>query len=288
MRMKFMLVFIMCCWSGLLVAKPVVGVSILPEKYFVERIAGKSVDVIVMVGEGYNPVTYEPKPKQLTRLTEAEVFFLVGVPFEKKWIRVFKSQNPNMMLVSLADQVKLRQFSEVTVPGHSHGSHSHGDQLDPHFWLNPMLVKIVAKTILETLVELVPGEKNQYQQNYDVFIKDLDDLDQYIRKQMAAVRHKDFAVFHPSWGYFADEYGLKQIAIQVQNRQSGARTLHSIITEIKEHKIKTIFVQKQFSDTDAAMIARETGAKLVPINPLAENYINNLQQVSMLFAEALQ
>lgn len=288
MRLKLLLFFALCCISELLVAKPVVGVSILPEKYFVERIAGDTVDVIVIVGEGYNPVTYEPKPKQLSRLTQAEVFFLVGVPFEKKWKQVFKSQNPHMKLVSLADQIQLRQFSEVVAVEHSHGAHSHDDQLDPHFWLNPMLVKSTAQTIVETLAELYPAKKTQYQQNYDYFIQDLDDLDRHIRQQISRIQRREFAVFHPSWGYFADAYGLKQIAIQVQNRQSGARTLNSIIAEIRKHKIKTIFVQKQFSDTDASMIARETGARLVHIDPLTEDYINNMKKISVLFAEALQ
>ena len=117
---------------------------------------------------------------------------------------------------------------------------------------------------------------------------DLLSLDQYIKNKIPRTQQNKFAVFHPSWGYFADAYGLEQIAIEVQNRQSGAKTLNLTIKAIKRNNIKIIFVQKQFSETDALMVARQTGARLIRVNPLAENYIENMKNVSRLFAEALQ
>lgn len=288
MCLRLFLFFILFSLPGILFAKSVIGVSILPVKYFVERIAGDSVDVIVLVDEGYNPVTYEPKPKQLSRLRQAVVFFTVGVPYEKKWTRVFKDNNPGIKLVSLTQQIKLRKFESVADDSHSGAGHRHDNDLDPHFWLNPMLVKIAAKTIMQTLVEFNPDSSSQYSDNYQAFARDLDNLDQYIREQLDKVQHREFAVFHPSWGYFADAYNLRQIAIQVQNRQSGAKSLHNVISAIRKNRIKVIFVQKQFSDTDAGMVAREAGARLVQVNPLAKNYIDNMKKVSNLFVEALQ
>ena len=288
MRVNFFVFLVLFSVPGLLMAKPVIGVSILPVKYFVERIAGDSVDVIVIVDEGYNPVTYEPRPQQLSRLSQAVVFFTVGVPFEKKWMRVFKNNNPDIKLVSLTEKIELREFGAGSGGDHSDNGHEHKNGPDPHFWLDPMLVKIASNTIAKTLSELSPENLDFYMRNYREFSDDLDNLDQYIRNRFGKVRHKEFAVFHPSWGYFADAYGLKQVAIQVQNRQSGARSLHTIISSIRRNKIKVIFVQKQFSDTDATMVARETGAKVLQVNPLSEKYIENMKEVSNLFAEALQ
>lgn len=265
----------------------VVGVSILPEKYFVERIAGEYVEVIVMVDEGYNPVTYEPKPKQLARLNNANVYFLAGVPFEKKWIRVFEKNHPRMKLVSLTREIKLRHFQRANGDVHVHDNTQHAHQLDPHFWLNPLLVKKAAKIIRDSLSELDPARKDFYYKNYQDFTGDLDKLDLQIKEKFLNAKRKQFAVFHPSWGYFADAYGLKQIAIEVQNRQTGAKTLNSTIKKIVQHNIKVIFVQKQFSSTDALMIAKETGAQVIEVNPLAENYIDNMKNVSNLIAEAL-
>lgn len=288
MRVNSIIFLVLVSVPGLLMAKPVVGVSILPVKYFVERIAGDSVDVIVIVDEGYNPVTYEPKPQQLSRLSQAVVFFTVGVPFEEKWMRVFKNNNPDIKLVSLTEKIELREFNTGSGDYHSDNGHAHKNELDPHFWLSPILVKIASNTIAQTLSELSPENLNLYTRNYQVFADELDNLDQYIRTRFDKVSHKEFAVFHPSWGYFADAYGLKQVAIQVQNRQSGARSLHTIISSIRKNKIKVIFVQKQFSDTDATMVARETGARVLQLNPLSENYIENMKEVANLFAEALQ
>ena len=290
MRVNVLFLLLLLGAPSLAIAKAnmVVGVSILPQKYFVERIAGNTTDVVVMVGSGYNPAIYEPRPKQLSSLSNASIYFLAGVPFEKKWVKVFSKNNPSMTLTSMAQDIPLRKYHESSMDKHSHDQEGHHENVDPHFWLNPILVKIAAKTVLDTLVEKDPEKKQIYLKNYQSFVKDLEGLDKYIRETMAETRIKNFAVFHPSWGYFADAYGLKQIAIEVQNRQSGARTLNDTIQQIRKLGIKVIFVQKQFSETDAEMIARETDARLVKLDPLAESYINNMKYVSRVFSEALQ
>ena len=290
MRLIIIFLLLLSCLPAPVLAKPImtVGVSLLPQKYFVERVAGEAREIIVMAGAGYNPVTYEPKPKQLARLKQASIYFLAGVPFEKKWISVFERNNPDMKLVSLTQGMKLREYKFTVSELHSHGDASHHENIDPHFWLSPAFVEIAAKTILDTLIEKDPERQEMYQKNYSEFISDLRKLDKQLRIKLSNLKNKEFAVFHPSWGYFADAYGLKQVTIEAQNRQSGARTLNDTINKIRDMNIKVIFVQKQFSETDALMIGRETGARLVTVDPLAENYIENIDVVSTLFAEALQ
>lgn len=268
-----------------------VGVSILPQKYLVERIAGDRVDVIVLVGSGFNPSTYEPKPKQLTRLSRAQLFFLTGVPFERKWISVFKDVNKEMKLVPLPAGIKRRLFPDSTAHQHNakHDQKDNNhDKWDPHFWLNPVYAKMAAASIKDSLLTEDPGNAEFYRDNYEVLAQELTALNERIAAKLAQTRQKQFLVFHPSWGYFADAYGLSQVAIEVQGRQAGAKTLNNIINNVKQMDAKVIFVQKQFNDKDAKMIAQQTGVKLVQIDPLAEDYIKNMELASAKFYEALQ
>jgi len=280
-------------------AKPriTVGVSILPQKYFVERIAGDKASVIVMVGPGHNPATYEPRPQQLAQLEKAALYFQIGVPFETRWVGTFRQINPALILVPLPATITLRaMISEGEGEGNNnnesndssaHG-HSHTGLMDPHVWLSPPLVKRIAESIKTQFVTLDSENRDYYQNRYQHFIAELDELDQYIRRQLAGINNRKFMVYHPSWGYFADEYGLQQIPIEVEGKQPGAKSLSRIIEQAQKLHVKIIFVQKQFSDRDAKTIAEQVGASLLVVDPLAENYVENLKTVSRLFAETLQ
>lgn len=275
-------------------AKPVliVGVSILPQKYFVERIAGDKASVIVLVGPGHNPATYEPKPLQLAQLGQAALYFQIGVPFETRWIETFRQINPDLKLVPLPSSIPLRPMSrEVDAvadkTAYDHG-HSHSSLQDPHVWLNPRLVKHIAESIKTEFVTIDSKNREHYESRYQSFIGELDQLDHAIRQQLAGIKNRKFMVYHPSWGYFADEYKLQQIAIEVEGKQPGAKSLSRLIKQAQQNQVKVIFVQQQFSDRDAKTVADQVGAKLLVADPLAENYPENLLRVSRQFAEALQ
>jgi zinc transport system substrate-binding protein len=281
-------------------AKPriTVGVSILPQKYFVERIAGDKASVIVMVGPGHNPATYEPRPQQLAQIEKAALYFEIGVPFETRWVETFRQINPALILVPLPTTIPLRAMtsdgdgdvgddSNNRNNSSAHG-HSHTGLMDPHVWLSPPLVKRIAESIKTQFVTIDSDNRDYYQNRYQHFIAELDELDQYIRRQLAGINNRKFMVYHPSWGYFAYEYGLQQIPIEVEGKQPGAKSLSRIIQQAQKLHVKIIFVQKQFSDRDAKTIADQVGARLLVVDPLAENYVENLKTVSRLFAESLQ
>ena len=289
-----LLPFIVFGWlSGSALAQPAVtvGVSILPERYFVERIAGNYANVIVLVGPGYSPATYEPKPRQLSQLQRARLFFLIGVPFEARWTETFSSINPAMRLISLSRDIELMPLAIVHgSPGRNMADdhHAHDGALDPHVWLSPPLVKQMALIIKTELVALDSGHRDVYDANYRQFITELDELDQWIREQLATVRQRRFLVFHPSWSYYAREYGLQQVSIEHQGKQPAAKSLNNVIEIAKQQQIKVIFVQRQFSQRDAKTIARQIDAQVVQVDPLAENYFENLRYVTQRFVEALQ
>jgi len=287
-------VLILSLLPAMCIAKPriTVGVSILPQKYFVERIAGDKASVMVMVGPGHNPATYEPRPHQLAQLEQAALYFQIGVPFEARWVETFRQINPSLILVPLPAAIVLRTMKhdgdgndgdEVSAHGHSHNGLK-----DPHVWLSPPLVKRIAESIKTQFVKIDSENREYYLNRYQHFISELDELDRYVRQQLSGINNRKFMVYHPSWGYFADEYGLQQIPIEVEGKQPGAKSLSRIIKQAQKLHVKIIFVQKQFSDRDAKTIADQVGASLLVVDPLAENYVENLKKVSRLFAETLQ
>ena len=211
--------------------KQVVFVSIAPMKYFVERISAESFDVQVLVGPGQSPATYEPTPRQMAKLSDAVVYFRTGVPFENVWIKRIAKANPDMLVVDIRKDIELR---EMISHSNDNDSDAHEGMRDPHIWLSPSLVKIQARTICDALIEISPGNKNEFEKNLDVFILDLDNLSMEINNALVELESREFMVFHPSWGYFADEFHLKQIPIEIEGKEPGAKELTRIVEYAKE------------------------------------------------------
>lgn len=268
-------------------------VSITPQKYFLEQIGGDLVTVHVMVEPGASPATYEPKPWQMTELSEARAYFSIGVPFEKVWLDRIASTNPGMVMVPTDKDVP-----KQSIAAHSH--HEHGEEhpgeehdhgpLDPHIWLSPALVKIQARTMARALMELDPANKDVYTANLKAFNAHLDKLDAEIQTILipAAGNSGRFMVFHPSWGYFADHYGLTQIAVESQGDEPGPRELARIVDQARELGIKVVFVQPQFSEKSAKLIAKEIGGEVAALDPLAPDWSENLLRAAKALAKAVK
>lgn len=256
-----------------------VFVSILPQKYFVERVAGKQVVVSVMVEAGQSPETYEPTPRQMVALSQARLYFSIGVPFENTWMKRIKDANPALRVVPMQRGIALLPLI---------GPSGEPDGTDPHVWTSPQRVKIMAATIRDALIENDPAHRGDYESNYRAFIAELDTLDRDIQSILASAKGKPFLVFHPAWGYFAKDYGLRQIPIEAEGKEPGARALARVIDLGKREGVKVIFVQAQFNRRIAETVATEIGARVVAVNPLAENYPQNLLQVAHEFADSLK
>ncbi len=250
-----------------------ITVSIVPQKYFVERIGGEYVKVNVMVEPGASPATYEPKPEQMTALSNAAAYISVGVPFESAWLEKIQSANPKMKLVDTTQGIE-RQATP-------------GGGFNPHIWLSPALVKIQSQTIYAALAELDPAHKDQFKANLDVFLTEIDKLDAEIRATLAKTASKKFIVFHPAWGYFARDYGLQEIPIEVNGQEPSAQELARLIQTAQTENIKVVFVQPEFSQADAQTIAKEIGGEVLSISSLAPDWLANLQKVADTFAAVL-
>ncbi len=261
-----------------------VFVSILPQKYFLEQVGGRHVRVSVMVGPGQSPATYEPTPRQLLALGEARVYFRIGVPFETVWMGRIAAANPAMVIIDTRRGIRLRAMERP----HSRGGTGASQGLkDPHIWTSPPLVEIQARTIRDALIDLDPVHRADYEDNWEHFVAELKALDAYIRERLRDLKARSFMVFHPSWGYFAHTYGLHQIPIETEGKTPGARELARLIEQARRQHIRVIFVQSQYSRRTAQAIADAIGARVVAVDPLAEDYVQNLKHVAEVFAEAM-
>jgi zinc transport system substrate-binding protein len=265
-----------------------VTVSILPEKYFVERIGGDYVNVNVMVGPGDSPHTYEPKSDQMTALSQASVYFSIGVDFENAWMDRIAAANPDMQIVDVSANLE-----KIPMVAHHHegetataNSEDEGE-LDPHVWTSPENVKVIAQSIYQTLAESDPAHQAEYQANLDAFLQDIDSLESDIQTSLANITSHTFIVFHPSWGYFARDFGLEQIPIEIQGSEPSAQELAGIIDEAKAENTKVIFGQPEFSTKTADYIAQEINGQVILIDPLAEDWLENLRAVAQTFTEVL-
>ena len=261
-----------------------VGVSLLPEKYFVERIGGDQVKVEVLVPPGKSPASYEPTPRQMASMAEGNLYFRIGVPFEKSWLPRLQQAVPGMKVVDLRSGLKLRPVDLPSGASVTPG----GEDTDPHIWLSPPLVIRMADLIRDELIAQRPAARAAFEANHARFVGDLKSLDEDIRTRLARKTRRHFMVFHPSWGYFADAYGLVQIPIEAGWKEPGPQTLARLIDDAKARNIRVIFVQKQFSQIQAETVAQAIGGEVLAVDPLAADYLDNLRRVSDVFARTLQ
>jgi len=263
-----------------------VFVSLLPQKYFVQQICKDLAVVQVMVPPGASPATYEPKPRQMAAISKARIYFSIGVPFESAWLMKIAAANPDMAVVPTDRGIKK---SPMAVHYHHEDEKQpeHGT-LDPHIWLSPPLVMIQVRTILEALQEADPTHRSVYENNYRAFISQLSDLDAELRRIFSGSFGQQFMVFHPSWGYFAHAYGIKQVPIEIEGKEPKPAQLRELIEHAREDGIKFVFVQPQFSARSAKLIAREISGQVVFADPLAEDWAGNLLAVARKFESALR
>lgn len=250
--------------------------SILPQKYFVEQIGGERVNVQVLVKSGKSPATYEVTPKQIIELNNAKILFTIGVPFEKVFLKKIGMNLKITKIVDTSYEIEKRYLKY-----HSHDNHQHNLKTkDPHIWMSPILVKTQAKKIYSTLIKEDPEGKGIYEKRYKKFIEELDELDRYLKNKLNPYKGNTIFVYHPAFGYFTDEYGLYQEAIETGGKEPVPAMLEKVIQHAKEEEVKIIFVQPEFSQKSANAIAKAIDGRVVSLNPLNPDYINNMKKMA--------
>lgn len=294
--------FIIISSSGFASEPVPVFVSIVPQKYFVQQIGKDRVDVQVMVQPGASPATYEPRPRQMANLSKTKLYFAIGVPFEQTWLKKIAAANSEMKVIHTDQGIEkiamAARHHDETKPHHgekshheksdmAHNGHEHGG-LDPHIWLSPPLVMTQARTILNGLLAVDPAHRATYEANYNAFISEIIDLDIELKKIFAGMRERRFMAFHPSWGYFAHCYDLRQVPIEIEGKNPRPAQLKALIEYARERGIKVVFVQPQFSVKSASLVAKAIGGQIAIVDPLAENWAASLREVAEKLKAALK
>jgi zinc transport system substrate-binding protein len=266
--------------------------SIEPIAYFVDRVGGDRVSVSVMVPPGGNPHSYEPTPKQMERLGQAALFVKAGsgVEFELDWMRRFLDLNKALAVCDASAGVRLIPVSTLV---HEHeetsgaGSHGHGLD-DPHFWLSPQNARTISANVERSLAAVDPANREYYATNRAVLDRELQSLDREIRNRLSGLKERHFLVFHPAWGYYARDYGLEQIAAEVEGKTLTPVQMTQVIEKARAGRIKVMFVSPQFSTTQAEAIARDIGGTTAIVDPLSRDYQQNLRQATAAFVRSMK
>jgi zinc transport system substrate-binding protein len=252
-------------WANQENEPPKVLVSISPYKYFVEAIAGDTVEVEVMIPAGANLHSYEPTPKQVIRASRACVWFQLGEMFEQHSSPVLLKYNPSMRVIDLRQGIDLISDEE-------HACSCHPDAMDLHIWLSPKLMKTQAQTIGTALLEAFPQHSHLYIPRLQAVLKNLDQLDKELSQDLQNIQQRHILVSHPAFGYFCKDYLFIQHPIEHEGKDPTPKQLTKTILLAKEKQIKTIFSQKQFSSKAAHAVARELKTKIVELDPYQEEY----------------
>lgn len=279
--------------------KPTLAVSIVPQEAFVKAVAGDLVDVVTMIPSGYSPANYQPTPQQMTGLSKAQLYFSIGVATEESNILPkLESLNQSVKVISLADKVG-EVYPHLYYEGHDEYSEEHDDELqegqekhnhegmDSHIWLSPKRVKIMIEVIRDELIKIDSNNEKVYAKNAEDYLQKLDKVDEEIKEALKDLSFRSFIIYHPSFAYFADDYGLNMVTIEEEGKQATAKRLEQVIDFAKKENIKVVFYQEEFDSHQAETIAQEIDGVTVKVAPLAADYIANLKLISEKFNEVL-
>jgi len=297
MRKLVLVIFVALFWCPLFIGcqnrkgveskqMTTISVSILPQKYIVDRLTDSTIEVNVMVPPGTSPEMYEPSPAQMKNVTNSSIYFAIGpLEFENTILPRIKELNPNIKFVDLSAGINL-------MVGHKHreimGEDEHHTNYDPHIWTSISEFKLMVGRTAKEISELYPDSENRIQTNLKLFNADIDKLDSLVKDVVYSAETKNFLIYHPALSYFAREYGLNQIAIEEDGKNPSAQTLINLVRLAKSHSINTIFIQTQFDSHNAEMIAWELGGEVVKIDPLGYDWLKNMYDLTNKLSVALK
>lgn len=263
-----------------------VAVTIPPYREFAEAIGGDRVTVMVMVPAGASPHTYEPTPGQLRALAGTSLYLTVGsgIEFEEAWMESLTAVNPGMQVVDTSAGITFLCPDGGDAAVSATGACADDTiRYDPHVWLSPANARIITRNIADAYIAYAPDDAVYFEQQWAAYDAELDQLDQEIKETLNETAGTTILVYHPAWRYYAERYGLNMHAVETDGKEPSPNKLREIITTAEENGIPAIFVSPESPTRNAAAIADEIGGTVVYASPLAENYTDNLIQVTDAF-----
>ena len=265
-----------------------VAVTIPPQAWLVQKVGGPRVETTVLVRPGESPATYLPTDAQISRVMQADLYFRIGVPCEQgRWFQAVQRAIPDR-IVDARQGIALRPMGKACAHGEGPEGHAHGPRSgqDPHIWLSPALLKRQARTVAESLVRIDPEREMLYNKNLALLLAELDETEEEVRRILAPLRGTRIYVFHPSWGYLCADFGLTQVAIEVDGKEPSDHELTAMRERAQADGVKVIFVQPQIPGQAARAVAEAIGGEVRELDPLAEDVAANLKRTARIIAGA--
>ncbi|MCA1933509.1 MAG: zinc ABC transporter substrate-binding protein [Calditerrivibrio sp.] len=282
---KFLILFMIFLGFSVLsqAADRSVAVTILPQKFITEKIAEDQWKVVEIIPKGANVHTYEPKISLLKEVANATAYFSLEETLDEVWLRKLLSLNSKLPVVRVDKGIE-----KLRMEDHQHGKAKGKLHHDPHIWLSvDNMIKIVENT-RDAFIQLDQANKTVYEKRSNDLIKEIKALKEEALQKMNTKVNKNFLVFHPAWGYFARDYNLNQISVEVEGKEPSPKEFAKVIDIAKKHGIKVIFVQPQISAKTVESLSREIGAEIIKIDPLKYEWTENMREVSLKIADALR
>lgn len=244
-----------------------ITVTIEPLRYFTEQIAGNKFDVVTMVPNGSSPETYEPTAKQMVKLSESDIYIKVGyIGFERTWMKKLESNAPHTIIINSSEGITLQKNGNG-VP-------------DPHVWMSATNARIIARNIYKALAEIDSKDSLYFKSNLTKLLEKIEITDIKVREDISRNKTLTFLIYHPALTYFARDYGLTQIPIEEEGREPSAAQLQQTISVAKKKRVKIVFVQKEFTNRNTAIVEEGVNAQKVEINPLSYNWDKEMEDIA--------
>jgi len=250
--------------------------SIQPISYLIKQIGSDHVDVQTLISPSQSPHTFEPSPRQIAKLGNIHIFFKTGFPFENRILEKIRDNHKKLIISDISKGVKFRSMED----------HDHIGK-DPHIWLGISQIKTIVKNITETLTKVNPKNSHDYRKNLTNFLGKLDSLNRKISRKLTPYKGRKVFMFHPAFGYFTDSFNIIQEAVEINGKSPAPKQLAYLIKEALKDNVTVIFVQPQFDAKGANVIANAIHGKVVPMNPLAKDLLENLYDMGNKIAKVL-
>lgn len=260
-----------------------ISVTIEPQRYFAEKIAGGLFQINCVTPAGQSPETYDPTPQQMVQISQSQAYFRIGeIGFEQAWMKNLQSQNPDMAVFDLSEGMELIKNEEEA---HEEGeAHHHHGAVDPHIWTSISGAKVIAQNTCQAFIKLDPENQEIYRAGYQRLIEEIDSTEAEMKQLLQPLAGTAFIIYHPTLTYFAREFGLKQLCIELDGKEPSPAQLKQLLETATQSGAKVVFVQQEFDQKNAELIAKETGCRLVKINPLSYNWHDEMIRLATILA----
>lgn len=262
-----------------------ISVTIEPQRYFAEKIAGDLFQINCVTPAGQSPETYDPTPQQMVQISQSQAYFRIGeIGFEQAWMKNLQSQNPDMVVFDLSEGMELiKNEEEAHEEGEAHHHHHHGS-VDPHIWTSISGARVIAQNTCQAFIKLDPENQEVYRAGYQRLIEEIDSTEAEMKQLLQPLAGTAFIIYHPALTYFAREFGLKQLCIELDGKEPSPAQLKQLLETATQSGAKVVFVQQEFDQKNAELIAKETGCRLVTINPLSYNWHDEMIRLATILA----